>query len=352
MRRAVVTVLVGLLGSLVGCASVLGLEPLEVLDGGADALADASEVAVDTGDSGSDAPLDVLTDAPADAPDVTPDACAVDAPSTAPPFTGFVHPLWPAPASSPGVANYVVTSSCGDGLVTDKTTGLVWAQQIEPGTFTWAEAKARCAASRRGGFTDWRLPTRIELTSLVDFAKGSVPAIDTSVFLGSTSSPAWSISPYANFPSQGWFVDFSKGNTWYGNASDVYQARCVRGGKTSSPRYSTLGASEVKDNFTGLVWSVAEEAGASTWADAATKCTARGSGYRLPTIRELESLVDETATGAPTIDRVVFTAATSGPKWSSSPYVYASGLAWRVDFAHGDSGTLATTSTAGVRCVR
>jgi hypothetical protein len=65
---------------------------------------------------------------------------------------------------------------------------------IEIGALTWdvretdeltfAEAEAHIAklnAESYGGFTDWRLPTRVELLTLVDDTKWN-PAIDTEKF--------------------------------------------------------------------------------------------------------------------------------------------------------------------------
>src|SRR5205823_5767978 len=77
---------------------------------------------------------------------------------------------WAILPDSPGAANYGVTAICGDTVVIDKTTRLMWAQE-EPDLLTWSAAKSRCAGSHRAGFSDWRLPTRVELESLVDYGK-------------------------------------------------------------------------------------------------------------------------------------------------------------------------------------
>src|SRR5258708_26833512 len=47
----------------------------------------------------------------------------------------------------------------------------------------------------------------------------------------------------------------------------------------------------VKDNRTGLVWKKIAESGKFSWDDAKTQCTGT---CRLPDVRELQSLVDET----------------------------------------------------------
>lgn len=116
-------------------------------------------------------------------------------------------------------------------------------------------------------------------------------------------------------------------------------------------RYSVLSATEVKDTKTGLVWSRAEEAGTFTWADAKTRCSAKGGSYRLPTIRELQSIVDETATTAPTIDKTVFSGV-SGIAWSSTAYSLTAANAWGLNFAYGSTFNYSVSLTYNVRCVR
>ncbi|XXT25569.1 DUF1566 domain-containing protein [Sorangium sp. So ce429] len=60
----------------------------------------------------------------------------------------------------------------GDGVVTDSVTGLVWEKVIEDVSFEHVGALEHCAAlaeAEVGGRTDWRLPTRREIVSLLDF---------------------------------------------------------------------------------------------------------------------------------------------------------------------------------------
>lgn len=198
-----------------GCASLLAIE-----DG---------EYQADSGPP-NDADTDgSVTDSPLTDSTTTTDGCATaEAASTAAPYTNFIWALWPLAKDSPGSSNYTVTTICGDKVVTDKTTGLMWAQAEEPGTYSWADAKTRCAASRRAGFTDWRLPTRVEVVSLVDFGKASAPTIDTTVFPGATSGAKWSSSPYALAAGNAWSVAFGFGSTTFVTTTTAYGARCVR----------------------------------------------------------------------------------------------------------------------------
>jgi hypothetical protein len=123
-------------------------------------------------------------------------------------------------------------------------------------------------------------------------------------------------------------------------------------------RYTvTTGAgATVTDNVTGLVWSRTEVGGTFTWSAAQSACV---SPWRLPNIVELQSIVDETRSTAPTIDATAFwgptasSVPTSGGAWSSSPTGLFAGDAWYVVFNGGWSGNgSGTLNHFGVRCVR
>jgi hypothetical protein len=80
------------------------------------------------------------------------------------------------------------------------------------------------------GATDWRLPTRTELRSIVDYSRIN-PAIDTGYFLNTNSAYFWSSSPYAGDGDNAWLVHFYGGYDGYGNRDDGGHVRLVRGGQ-------------------------------------------------------------------------------------------------------------------------
>ena len=53
----------------------------------------------------------------------------------------------------------------------DTRSGLMWAAKDNGSTISWQDAKSYCENYRGGGYTDWRMPTHVELERLYDKAK-------------------------------------------------------------------------------------------------------------------------------------------------------------------------------------
>lgn len=108
--------------------------------------------------------------------------------------------------------------------------------------------------------------------------------------------------------------------------------------------YSADG-SEVTDNRTGLVWRRCSEGqswsgsnctgSASTYThEGALQRAQTQSGWRLPNVKELSSLVDDTRIN-PAINTVAFPNTPHSWFWTSSPFVGDSNYAWLVIFYDG-----------------
>jgi formylglycine-generating enzyme required for sulfatase activity len=119
---------------------------------------------------------------------------------------------------------YTVTS----GTVYDSKTKLTWQQAVPATTYAWAAAKTYCAGvgATLGG-TGWRLPTRNELLTIVDYSRTN-PSIDPTAFPPTLANQFWSSSPLAGSSSNAWFVGFSFGYSVYDGMSYPYNVRCVR----------------------------------------------------------------------------------------------------------------------------
>ncbi len=126
----------------------------------------------------------------------------------------------------------------GDGTVTDEATGLMW-QKCSLGQsgssctgtalrFTWQAALAVANNNTGSGYTDWRLPNKNELASLLEDACYN-PAINETVFPATLSSVYWSSSPYAYNINYAWIVYSGSGSVDYYNKSVSFYVRLVRG---------------------------------------------------------------------------------------------------------------------------
>jgi hypothetical protein len=131
-------------------------------------------------------------------------------------------------------------------------------------------------------------------------------------------------------------------------------------------QYTMIAAGEVRDNYTGLVWQQDSSAATVAWTDAATTCAALATGghtWRIPSIRELATLVDE-AQVAPAINRTMFPNTKYGSKsnnwyWASHHAAGNATAAWAINFDDGFTGFNAGASgdwnyftAAWVKCVR
>lgn len=55
-----------------------------------------------------------------------------------------------------------------NGTVLDTKTNLMWAVKDNGSNINWADAKSYCENYKGGGYTDWRMPTKLELKGLYD----------------------------------------------------------------------------------------------------------------------------------------------------------------------------------------
>jgi hypothetical protein len=73
-----------------------------------------------------------------------------------------------------------------------------------------------------------------------------------------------------------------------------------------------------------------------TWSSSLTYCSNRGKGWRLPSIEELETLVDF-SNYEPALDTTVFASPPSIKFWTSTTSAEDDNNAWMVDFDVGES---------------
>ncbi|WP_176359989.1 DUF1566 domain-containing protein [Desulfosediminicola ganghwensis] len=222
-------------------------------------------------------------------------------------------------------------------LVLDRATDLIWTRNccISEFPVTWREGLElvrRMNEKEQYSRKDWRMPNRREMRSLIDHSSKN-PALTKghpfqNVFLGWF----WTSTTAAIAPRYAWYVHLEGGRMFYGNkdgyswlwsvsgntdrlpstgAKNCYDELgsiipCDGGGQDGSlvlgapwpnPRFvqSEFG---ILDVLTGLIWHTKANLGkqAASWSEALSTISiyARKSNlpWRMPTINELESLVD------------------------------------------------------------
>ena len=109
-----------------------------------------------------------------------------------------------------------------DGTVTHYTTGLMWMQcslgqnSLDGNCvglatrFTWKQALQEANDSNHAGYSDWRLPNKKELVSIVE-ERCYRPAINTKIFPNTSFGFYWSSTPVSSRATSAWFVNFSDG---------------------------------------------------------------------------------------------------------------------------------------------
>ncbi len=221
--------------------------------------------------------------------------------------------------------------------VVDLLTNLIWTRKVNFFDFplTWPQALERIHELNQlefAGYKDWRLPNRRELRSIISHGsrKPALPAGHPfeDVFL----AWYWTSTTSAIKPAYAWYIHLEGGRMFYGGKNQRYLSWPVRGkpqhiirtgqdncfddsGKIiscsgtgqdaelktgalwPSPRFILIDDG-VHDLLTGLVWLHPEKHDPEpcTWKQALTEAgKIQDSSWRLPSINELESLVDASA---------------------------------------------------------
>ncbi len=271
---------------------------------------------------------------------------------------------------------YVIVNPGVNATVEDTLTGLIWEQTVGGTSVTWSasvtvgSAQAYCQSLTKSGHSDWRVPNIVELQSLVDYTIGNPGiTINATAFPSTPSNYFWASLIYVPSPTSAWDIRFSSRGYVQPDGtvgSTGYPVRCVRGSSYNpSTRYTDElgnplngGSTQVKDQVTGLIWQRSQASSPSTymWSGALSYCsttlTLGSQTWRLPTVKELTTIVDY-AVYNPSINGTVFPSTTANYFWSSSPVAGVAGYAWVVYFYSGAMlGRGGVSNGFYVRCVR
>ncbi len=223
--------------------------------------------------------------------------------------------------SAPGTAWDETRFQADDESVLDTLSGLTWLRDANAPGFpvSWREAFdfiKTMNAEKHARHNDWRLPNRRELFSLITFDRHSPALPDGHPFRNVFQGWYWTSTTSAMHDDQAWHVHLMGGRMFWGSKTGYELVWPVRGASDRLPAI-IAGPSEtgvpwpeprfeaakltVRDRLTGLTWnrSADQAHGPVTWETAfetvaeLNKASAAGiTTWRLPTIRELESLAD------------------------------------------------------------
>ena len=166
-----------------------------------------------------------------------------------------------------------LTGSDGQECVRDDVTGLIWEQKVNNAssmrhtayTYSWYSTDAANNAGSSGtsnggiclsavshcdtesyiatlnskqycGYSDWRMPTRYELNTILDVSRLPANAFDSSVFADTQSGFYWTGTPSSGNSAEAWYVSFFSAETNYtglkvasgGLSASAYYVRAVR----------------------------------------------------------------------------------------------------------------------------
>lgn len=157
----------------------------------------------------------------------------------------------PAPQSKPVVPPEALRLKDNhNGTVTDTEIFLMW-EQNDSGRMDWNSANILCERIIVAGYTDWRLPNKDELLTLIDKTQkrdsaskiqilgnegevvlergipSGLPLINMTMFPNAQPKRYWTSVPHPD-DEYAWYVDFYDGYVSYDKRSDQYYVRCVR----------------------------------------------------------------------------------------------------------------------------
>ncbi len=223
----------------------------------------------------------------------------------------------------------------GDRTVTDHISSLMWQDSADidgDGTIdaddklTQSEAVSYCENLTQAGYSDWRLPDIKTMYSLIDFSgqdvsgyddtdtSGLNPFIDTDVFefgYGDTTAgeriidAQWaSTSLYVADTGKMFGVNLADGRIKgydlnFFNGDKTFYVQCVRENSAYGINgFINNGDETVTDEATALMWQKNDNGEAGDWDNAIAYCEtltlADHSDWRLPNVKELQSIVDYT----------------------------------------------------------
>ncbi len=251
----------------------------------------------------------------------------------------------------------------GNQTITDTITNLMW-QKSDGGEMTYENAIIYCDTLTIGGFTDWRLPNCHELFSILSLDVTN-PALNSSYFTTTNAEYWWSSQLQANDPTKVWVTNAGGGvgnhlktETISAGGNKHFNVKAVRGitiPEQIQSHFTINNDGTVIDNLTNLMWQQIPYNDSLTWEQALIYADTLNIGnfndWRLPNIKELQSLNDETITN-PSINSNIFNGILPKHYWSSTSLPNQQTKAWYLDVKFGLTTYAYKTSRQYLICTR
>jgi Protein of unknown function (DUF1566)/Secretion system C-terminal sorting domain len=250
-----------------------------------------------------------------------------------------------------------------NGTITDNITGLMW-QQADGGEMTIENAITYADNLVLGGFSDWRLPSPSESFSILNH-QNNMPAINTTYFINTNAGYWWTNAYQFGDATKVWTTNAGGGignkpktETISAGGTFRFHPRCVRDVSTPTVianHFTDNGDGTITDNLTQLIWQKIPNTNLLTWENAITYAEslslASATDWRLPNIKELQSLNDESKIN-PSVNTTFFSTIGIKNYWSATtlPNQVLESWFWNTQF--GITTYAAKTTTNYVICVK
>ncbi len=233
------------------------------------------------------------------------------------------------------------TRDANKSIVTDMLTGLMWQddEDIETVKRAWKSvdvleenATSYCLNLELGSYDDWRVPSRYELSDIVNYGSSD------TIFKHTASGFFWSSSIYKINNLNNWAVSFETGLVKEKLKTTILPIRCIRGKK-------------LEEKSTELKWHDDKDTKAfKTWHEAILYCEELkidGDTWRLANINELKSIIDDSSFNPASKEDIL-----AKVYWSGTSYLSNHAVAWIINFYTAEIGLNDKSGAKHVRCVK
>ncbi len=241
-----------------------------------------------------------------------------------------------------GIFTAGATAAAGD-ILSGKTAGV-------SGSLITGNVPAGANVSGGNGLTTFTIPNGLYSGSK------TATAVDANLAVGNIKSGTTIFGAAGTYTATGHYLPDTEQSVSY---ASIFDDDADYAPALSQPSYTDNGNGTITDNRTGLIWLKDPEAtvvnSTYTWTNAIAACETLSYVYndwRLPNIRELESIVDYGTAASAKINATYFPNTQGDYYLSSTTYTPNTASVWFVLFSNGYVSFFSKGGAGRVRCVR